>query len=186
MRTITPKILHFGTPVAFISSLDADGSTNLAPISSFWALGWTKTFGLFDATKTAENLRRSLHDAQRGAECVVNLPGRISGRPDQWEMVEQLASLTGKDPVPDLEAAQFHTEKRKFEAAGFSRCASERVTPERAAECPFQMEARMLAPTRWEAPGWPSFAAGSARRSGRSVDVRSRSSGNIAGSRHEV
>ena len=45
-RTIEPKILYFGTPVALVSSLNEDGSTNLAPISSFWALGWTLMLGL--------------------------------------------------------------------------------------------------------------------------------------------
>ena len=33
-RTIEPKILYFGTPVALISLLNEDGGTNLAPISS--------------------------------------------------------------------------------------------------------------------------------------------------------
>jgi flavin reductase (DIM6/NTAB) family NADH-FMN oxidoreductase RutF len=36
LLTIEPKILYFGTPVALISSLNEDQSTNLAPISSFW------------------------------------------------------------------------------------------------------------------------------------------------------
>ena len=48
-RTIEPKILYFGTPVALISSQNEDGSTNLAPISSFWALGWTAMLGLLVA-----------------------------------------------------------------------------------------------------------------------------------------
>ena len=56
-RTIEPKILYFGTPVALISSLNEDGATNLAPMSSFWALGWTLVLGVLDETKTAENLR---------------------------------------------------------------------------------------------------------------------------------
>jgi hypothetical protein len=51
-RTIEPKILYFGTPVALITSLNEDGATNLAPISSFWAPGWTMTLGLLDETKT--------------------------------------------------------------------------------------------------------------------------------------
>jgi hypothetical protein len=38
-RAIEPKILYFGTQVALISSLNEDASTNLAPMSSFWALG---------------------------------------------------------------------------------------------------------------------------------------------------
>jgi flavin reductase (DIM6/NTAB) family NADH-FMN oxidoreductase RutF len=55
-HTIEPQILYFGTPVALVASLNEDDSTNLAPISSFWALGWTMTLGLLDETKTAENL----------------------------------------------------------------------------------------------------------------------------------
>jgi flavin reductase (DIM6/NTAB) family NADH-FMN oxidoreductase RutF len=132
MRTIEPKILYFGTPVALISSSNEDGTTNLAPISSFWALGWTMTLGLLDETKTAENLARH-------AECVVNVPS-----PTMWKMVEKLAPLTGKDPVPELKAKQFRTEKDKFAAGGFTRRDSEIVKPSRAAECPIQMEAKVL------------------------------------------
>jgi flavin reductase (DIM6/NTAB) family NADH-FMN oxidoreductase RutF len=39
IHTIEPKILYFGTPVALISSLNEDGSTNLAPISFFLGAG---------------------------------------------------------------------------------------------------------------------------------------------------
>ncbi|HXC95698.1 MAG TPA: flavin reductase, partial [Edaphobacter sp.] len=112
-RTIEPKILYFGTPVALISSLNEDGETNLAPISSFWTLGWTVLLGLLDETKTADNLRRH-------AECVVNLPA-----PDMWEHVEKLAPLTGKNPVPELKTKQFHFEPEKFDAAGLTPMASE-------------------------------------------------------------
>jgi flavin reductase (DIM6/NTAB) family NADH-FMN oxidoreductase RutF len=133
LRAIEPKILYFGTPVALISSSNEDGTTNLAPISSFWALGWTMTLGLLDETKTAENLARH-------TECVVNLP-----EPSMWAQVEKLAPLTGKDPVPKLKAKQFRTQKDKFAAGSFTRQDSEIVKPERAAECPIQMEARVLA-----------------------------------------
>jgi flavin reductase (DIM6/NTAB) family NADH-FMN oxidoreductase RutF len=130
-RTIEPKILYFGTPVALISSLNEDGSTNLAPMSSFWALGWTIMLGLLDETKTAENLGRH-------AECVVNLPS-----PDLWREVEKLAPLTGKNPVPELKAKQFRFEADKFGAAGLTPLASELVRPARAKECPVHMEARV-------------------------------------------
>ncbi|MFS8110223.1 flavin reductase family protein [Rhizobium jaguaris] len=132
VRTVEPKILYFGTPVALISSLNEDNSTNLSPISSFWALGWTMSLGLLNDAKLSENLARH-------AECVVNLPS-----PSMWQMVEKLAPLTGKDPVPELKSKQFRTEKDKFAAAGFSRRDSESVRPVRAAECPVQMEARVL------------------------------------------
>jgi flavin reductase (DIM6/NTAB) family NADH-FMN oxidoreductase RutF len=130
--TIEPKILYFGTPVALVSSLNEDDTTNLAPMSSFWALGWTLLLGLLEETKTAENLARH-------AECVINLPS-----PDMWQVVEHLAPLTGKTPVPAIKAKQFRFEADKFAAAGLSPLASEVVKPARAGECPVQMEARVV------------------------------------------
>src|SRR5580658_463457 len=132
-RTIEPKILYFGTPVALISSLNEDGSTNLAPMSSFWALGWTMMLGLLDETKTAENM-------ERHAECVVNLPD-----PAMWPEVERLAPLTGKNPVPEIKAKQFRFDPHKFETAELTRLASEVVQPMRAMECPVHLEARVRA-----------------------------------------
>jgi flavin reductase (DIM6/NTAB) family NADH-FMN oxidoreductase RutF len=130
-KTVDPKILYFGTPVALISSLNEDGTTNLAPMSSFWALGWTLVLGVLDETKTAENLARH-------GECVVNVPS-----PDLWQHVEKLAPLTGKNPVPEMKAKQFRFESKKFEAAGMTTLPSELVKPLRARECPVQMEARV-------------------------------------------
>ena len=43
--TCAPPILYFGTPVVVVSSLNEDGTTNLAPISSAWWLGWTCVLG---------------------------------------------------------------------------------------------------------------------------------------------
>lgn len=131
-KTVEPKILYFGTPVALISSLNEDGTTNLAPMSSFWALGWTMMLGLLDETQTAANL-------ERHRECVVNLPS-----PDMWQNVEKLAPLTGKSPVPQIKAKQFRFEKDKFKAAGLAELLSEVVRPTRVAECPVHLEARVL------------------------------------------
>jgi flavin reductase (DIM6/NTAB) family NADH-FMN oxidoreductase RutF len=130
-RTIEPKILYFGTPVALISSLNEDGTTNLAPMSSFWALGWTLMLGLLDETKTAENM-------ERHRECVVNLPA-----PDMWRKVEILAPLTGEDPVPQVKSKQFRFEKDKFAISGLTPIDSEMVQPARARQCPVHMEARV-------------------------------------------
>lgn len=131
-RTIEPKILYFGTPVALISSLNEDGSTNLAPISSFWALGWTLLLGLLDETKTADNLSRH-------PECAISLPS-----PEMWQEVEKLAPLTGKDPVPEIKAKQFRFEARKFETAGLTPLTCELIKPMRVKECPVHMEARVV------------------------------------------
>ena len=132
-QTVEPKILYFGTPVALISSLNEDGATNLAPISSFWALGWTFLLGLNEATKTADNVGRH-------PECVVNLPA-----PEMWPQVEILAPLTAKNPVPEIKAKQYQYEREKFQAAALTPLPSELVKPARVQECPVQMEARVRA-----------------------------------------
>jgi len=105
--TIEPKILYFGTPVALISSMNRDGSPNLAPISSFWALGWTITLGLNTETQTLRNFRMC-------PDCVINLPS-----PDMWEQVERIAPLTGQNPVPQKKALQFRFEPDKFRVCRF-------------------------------------------------------------------
>lgn len=128
---IAPKILYFGTPVALVSTVNHAGSHNLAPISSFWTLGWTMTLGLLTETQTLKNF-------QQRPDCVVNLP-----TPELWEQVERLAPLTGQDPVPEKKRAQFHFEPDKFAAGGFTPLASELVRAQRVLECPVHLEARM-------------------------------------------
>ena len=130
-RTIAPSILYFGNPVAIISSINPDGGPNLAPISSFWGLGWTIVLGLLADTQTFENF-------QNRPDCVVNVPS-----PDLWEAVEQLAPLTGKNPVPEEKSAKFRFEPDKFLAAGLTPLASESVRAPRVQECPVQLEARV-------------------------------------------
>ena len=131
-QVIQPSILYYGTPVALISSLNQDGTSNLAPMSSSWALGETVVLGLGSAGHTAGNLIRH-------AECVINLPG-----PHQWHHVERLAPLTGSNPVPPHKAAQFRFEPDKFAAAGLTPLDSDLVAPARVAECPLQLEARII------------------------------------------
>ncbi len=129
-RSIEPKILYFGTPVVLVSSLNEDGCTNIAPISSAWALGQTVVIGLGTNGKTYENL--SLR-----AECVLNIPS-----PALWEAIEALAPLTGKNPVPADKQSYSHYEADKFAAAGLHPIESELVTPCRVAECPIQFEGK--------------------------------------------
>lgn len=129
--TIAPKILYFGTPVALVSTVNEDDSANLAPISSFWALGWTMTLGFLSETKSLKNF-------ERNPDCVVNLP-----TPSMWERVERLAPLTGQNPVPEKKRKQFHFEPDKFAAGSFTPMAAELVAAPRVSECPVHLEARM-------------------------------------------
>ena len=129
---IEPSILYFGTPVVLLSTGNDDGTANLAPISSAWALGRTVVIGLGGDGQTAYNLRAR-------PELVVNLPA-----PGQWRAVERLAPLTGRYPVPASKAAGCRFEPDKFGAAGLTPAPSELVAPPRVAECPLQLEARAV------------------------------------------
>ncbi|MBL7257201.1 flavin reductase family protein [Paractinoplanes lichenicola] len=138
--TIAPKILYFGTPVVLLSTENEDGSANLAPMSSAWALGDVVVLGLGRDGQSGHNLARR-------PEMVINLPAA-----SQWQAVERLAPLTGRHPVPADKRDQFRHEPAKFAAAGLTPQASARVRPPRVAECPLQLEAR-AADIRTDASG---------------------------------
>jgi flavin reductase (DIM6/NTAB) family NADH-FMN oxidoreductase RutF len=128
-RTIEPTILYFGTPVALISTLNPDGSPNLAPMSSAWWLGWSCMLGLGQMGQTSDNLICT-------RECVINLPSE-----DLVTQVDRLALTTGKNPVPEKKREWgYRYEPDKFGVAGFTPVRSESVAPPRVRECPVQME----------------------------------------------
>ena len=128
-KTIEPTILYFGTPVALISTLNEDGSSNIAPMSSAWWLGWSCMLGLGSMGKTSENLIRT-------RECVINLPSQ-----DQVTHVDRLALTTGSNPVPEKKVGWgYRYEPDKFGEAGLTQMSSLDVQPPRIAECPVQME----------------------------------------------
>jgi len=128
--TVEPSILYFGTPVVLLSTLNTDGSPNLAPMSSAWWLGWNCMLGLGAKGHTAQNL-------QREKECVLNLPSVA-----QVEAVNRLARLTGSNPVPPHKQAMgYRYEKDKLGAGRLTASPSELVRPPRIDECPIQLEA---------------------------------------------
>ncbi len=128
-KTIEPTILYFGTPVALISTLNADGSANLAPMSSAWWLGWTCMLGLGSMGQTSDNLIRT-------RECVINLPSI-----HEVSAVDRLALTTAKNPVPERKRSWgYRYEAEKFREAGLTPMPSETVAAPRVVECPVQME----------------------------------------------
>jgi flavin reductase (DIM6/NTAB) family NADH-FMN oxidoreductase RutF len=133
-QTIHPSILYVGTPVVLISTLNEDGTPNLAPISSAWWLGWNCMLGFGAHSKTPQNLRRT-------GQCTINLPSvaQVSG-------VDRLARLTGSDPVPPGKQAKGYTFcVDKFGASGFTEDAAELVDAPLVRQCPIQMEAELTA-----------------------------------------
>lgn len=132
-RTIDPSILYLGTPVVLVSTRNEDGTANLAPMSSAWWLGLTAVIGLGTRSHTVENLRRE-------GECVLNLPSV-----DLVSEVNRLALTTGSNPMPDYkEAMEFRHVKDKFGRAGLTEIPSEVVSPPRVAECPVQLEGKVM------------------------------------------
>ncbi|MER7500979.1 flavin reductase family protein [Nonomuraea pusilla] len=127
---ITPNILYFGTPVVLLSTLNEDGTPNLAPMSSAFWLGWRAILGLGARSKTAQNLIRT-------RECVLNLPSDALA-----PAVDRLALTTGSNPVPERKQERgYRYVQDKFGRAGLTPTPSETVKPPRAAECPVAMEA---------------------------------------------
>ena len=127
---IEPKIMYFGTPVILISTLNEDGTPNLAPMSSAWWLNKSCLLGLGKRGKTFENLERE-------RECVLNLPSSA-----MVAAVDRLACTTGKNPLPEYKIEMnFEYVKDKFSRAGLTEMKSETVKPPRVAECPVQLEA---------------------------------------------
>ena len=132
--SIDPAILYFGTPVVLISTLNEDGSANLAPMSSAWWLGKSCMLGLGARSHTPANLERT-------RECVLNLPSV-----DLVAAVDRLARTTGSSPVPDYKQAMGYRHARdKFALAGLTELPSTEVAAPRVAECPVQLEATIEA-----------------------------------------
>lgn len=128
---IRPSVHYFGTPVVLLSTAMPDGRSNLTPISSAWSLGDTYVLGLGAANQGAVNL-------QRTGEVVLNLPDAALAA-----NVERIAATTGADVVPLHKADRYRTEHDKWALGGFTPRPSELVGPDRVAECPVQIEARL-------------------------------------------
>jgi flavin reductase (DIM6/NTAB) family NADH-FMN oxidoreductase RutF len=131
MHVVTePAILYLGTPVVVISTVNEDGSCNLAPMSSAFWLGWRCLLGLDASSKTPANLIRT-------GECVLNLPSDA-----QVAAVNRLALTTGSNPVPPRKQKRgYRYEPDKLGVSGFTVEPSHTVKPPRVRECPIQLEA---------------------------------------------
>lgn len=130
-RVIDPSVLYVGTPAFLIATTNPDGTPNLAPASSYWALEHMLVLGIETGGQTIANLLER-------DELTVNFP---SG--DRWQAVARLSQLTGRDPVPAAKAARYRHEADKFGAARLTQEPSELVAPPRVRDCLLQFEARV-------------------------------------------
>src|ERR1700737_2505608 len=86
--SVEPAILYLGTPVVLISSINEDGSPNLAPMSSAFWLGWGGMLGFEALSKTPTNIVGT-------GECVLTLQTM-----DQVDAINRPSRLAGWTPVP--------------------------------------------------------------------------------------
>lgn len=129
-KEIKPKIMYYGTPTLLLNTLNEDGTTNISPMSSSWALGDCIVLGIGLGGKAIENLKRH-------SECVINLPC-----PNLWENVEKISSYTGTKIIPPFKKEiGFTYKKDKYESSELTPLSSKTVLPTRIKECPIQIEA---------------------------------------------
>ncbi|GFG27708.1 uncharacterized protein YdfE [Aspergillus udagawae] len=127
---ISPAIFYWGTPVVLVTTVNEDGTPNIAPISSAWWLGNRAVIGLGRSSQTTANIIRT-------RQCVLNLPSD-----DMVQCVNALARTTGTKNVPAGKVQRgYRYEKDKFAIAGLTPASSDLVQPPRIQECPVHMEA---------------------------------------------
>ncbi|ASS68627.1 MULTISPECIES: flavin reductase family protein [unclassified Paenibacillus] len=140
-RVIEPNILYFGTSVVLISTLNEDGTPNLAPMSSAWWLNRSCMLGMSSRSKTVQNLLRE-------GECVLNLPTAAL-----VPAIERLTLLTGSHPVPESKALRgYKHEADKFGVAGLTPLPALEVKSPRVKECPVHLEAELVKLHAFEEP----------------------------------
>ena len=132
-RTVEPKVLYFGTPVVLISSRNEDGTTNLAPMSSAWWLGYSAMLGMGTSAQTVKNLTER-------PEAVLNLVD-----PAMVAALDRIALLTGSEQMSDAKRARgYRYVPDKFAAGGLTREPSDLAGLDAVEESPINLEGRIV------------------------------------------
>ncbi len=119
-RVVSPR------PIAFVSSLDADGGGNLSPFSYFSLGGVNPPSLVFSVLNDRHGREKdTLRNIRETGEFVISAVTR--------EMAERMNATSAAYPRGVDE----------FDVAGFTRATSERVRPPRVAESPLSMECRL-------------------------------------------
>ena len=114
-------------PIAFVSTVSADGTPNLAPFSFFNAVGSAPPAVMFSpCTKASGTDKDTIHNLNAVGEFVVNV-----------------VSYDIRDAMNQASFA-YPPEVNEFEAAGFTPLQSRLVKPPRVAESPVQLECKLI------------------------------------------
>ncbi|WP_027138314.1 flavin reductase family protein [Gaetbulibacter saemankumensis] len=114
-------------PIAFASTIDADGRPNLSPFSFFNVFSANPPILIFSPARRVRNntVKHTLENVKSVKEVVINVVN--------FDMVHQMS----------LASTEFAEGVNEFEKAGFTMLESELIKPYRVAESPVQMECKV-------------------------------------------
>ena len=114
-------------PIAFVSTIDAEGRPNLAPFSFFNAFGTNPATLIFSPARRGKDntTKHTLHNVEAIPECVINVVN--------YAMVEQVS----------LASTDFDEGVNEFAKAGFTQVASQFIKPFRVGESPAAFECKV-------------------------------------------
>ena len=139
MLSINPKEISTGKlhgyllgaiaprPIAFASTIDADGNPNLSPFSFFNVFGSNPPVLIFSpARRVRDNTtKHTLENSLATKEVVINVVN--------YDIVQQMS----------LSSAEYPEGVNEFEKAGFTMLPSDEIKPFRVAESPVQFECKV-------------------------------------------
>ena len=114
-------------PIAFASTIDADGNPNLSPFSFFNVFGSNPPIMIFSpARRVRDNTtKHTLENALATKEVVINVVN--------YDIVQQMS----------LSSTEYPEGVNEFEKAGFTMLPSDEIKPFRVAESPVQFECKV-------------------------------------------
>ena len=114
-------------PIAFASTMDAEGNPNLSPFSFFNVFGANPPTLIFSpARRVRDNTtKHTLENALATKEVVINMVN--------YDIVQQMS----------LSSSEYPAGVNEFDKAGFTMLASENIKPFRVAESPVQFECKV-------------------------------------------
>lgn len=129
-----PKLHHYllgavgPRPIAFASTVDADGNDNLAPFSFFNVFSANPPILIFSPARSGRTneTKDTYNNVKVHPEVVINVVN--------YDIVQQMS----------LASSPFKPRVSEFEKAGFTALASETVAPKRVAESPVQFECKVI------------------------------------------
>lgn len=139
MLSIDPKNETVGTvhghllsaisprPIAFASTVDAQGRPNLSPFSFFNVFGANPPIVIFSPARRVRGntTKHTLENAKEVDEVVINIVN--------YDMVQQMS----------LSSTEYAEGVNEFEKAGLTMLKSDKVKPFRVAESPVQLECKV-------------------------------------------